>query len=110
MRKQKNASCAERIQEALKARGMKAAELCKIANIPQSSLSLYLSGAYEPKQDRVYAMASALNVDVSWLLGYDVPMSYQEEKMLVDLFRQLPTELQNNILEQLRLFTEYKSK
>ena len=31
---------------------MKQSELCKLANVPKSSLSLYLSGAYEPKQDR----------------------------------------------------------
>ena len=57
MYKEKVESCGKRIAEALKIKGMKQYELCKLANVPKSSLSLYLSGAYEPKQDRVYDMA-----------------------------------------------------
>ena len=74
-------SCSKRIAEALKIKGMKQAELCKRANVPKSSLSLYLSGAYEPKQDRVYDMAKALNVSEAWLMGYDVPMERQVKKV-----------------------------
>lgn len=116
MYKPRTASCADRIGEALKERQMRPSALCKIAKIPQSSLSLYLSGAYEPKQNRVYAMASALNVDVAWLLGYDVPMgtfaehlSQQEpetitEKLtaeeyeIIQLFRSLDETGQNVML------------
>lgn len=93
---QKNATISNRIADALKTRQMRPYELCKVAKIPESSLSLYLSGAYEPKQDRVYAMAAALNVDVSWLLGYDVPIGTfseneltEEEKEVVIFFRGL---------------------
>ena len=57
MYKERVESCGKRIAEALKIKGMKQYELCKLANVPKSSLSLYLSGAYEPKQDRVYDMA-----------------------------------------------------
>ena len=72
-------NCAERIAYALKHRNMKQAELCRMAKVPKSSLSLYLSGAYEPKQDRIYAMANVLNVSEAWLIGYDVPMEKQPE-------------------------------
>lgn len=107
-------SCGDRIRTALKLKGIKQAELCKIANVPKSSLSLYLSGAYEPKQDRVYDMAKALNVSEAWLMGYDVPMERQAknspeepkltegEKMLIDLFRQIPEDAQKMYLEVLR--------
>ena len=80
MYKEKVESCSKRISEALKIKGMKQYELCKLANVPKSSLSLYLSGAYEPKQDRVYDMAMALNVNEAWLMGYDVPMERQVKK------------------------------
>lgn len=80
MYKEKVESCGKRIAEALKIKGMKQYELCKLANVPKSSLSLYLSGAYEPKQDRVYDMAKALNVNEAWLMGYDVPMERQVKK------------------------------
>ena len=81
MYKEKVEPCSKRIAEALKIKGMKQYELCKLANVPKSSLSLYLSGAYEPKQDRVYDMAKALNVNEAWLMGYDVPMERQVKKV-----------------------------
>ena len=81
MYKEKVEPCSKRIAEALKIKRMKQYELCKLANVPKSSLSLYLSGAYEPKQDRVYDMAKALNVNEAWLMGYDVPMERQVKKV-----------------------------
>lgn len=67
-------TCGNRIAQALKIREIKPADLCKLAKVPKSSLSLYMSGAYEPKQNRVYDLALALNVSEAWLMGYDVPM------------------------------------
>lgn len=69
---------AVRIKKALKLRGMKQAELCKLADIPKSSLSQYLSGDFEPKQDRIYLISKALNVDEAWLMGFDVPMEREK--------------------------------
>ena len=114
MYKERIASCGQRISKALLLRDMKQAELCKLANVPKSSLSLYLSGAYEPKQDRIYAMAKALNVSEAWLMGYDVPMERERsspeepklsegEKMLIDLFRQVPEEDQRMLLDMIKV-------
>lgn len=109
---EKTETCGKRIEKALMIRKMKQAELCKLADVPKSSLSLYLSGAYEPKQDRIYRMAIALNVSETWLMGYDVPMERDEitssysinltdrEKIMLDLFREIP-ELQQKILIQI---------
>ena len=80
MYKEKVESCSRRIAKALDIKGMRQAELCKLAKVPKSSLSLYLSGAYEPKQDRIYDMARVLNVSEAWLMGYDVPMERQAQK------------------------------
>ena len=74
MYKERIENCGQRIAKALDINGMKQAELCKLAKVPKSSLSLYLSGAYEPKQNRIYDMARVLNVSEAWLMGYDVPM------------------------------------
>lgn len=117
MYKERVESCSKRIAEALRVKGMKQYELCKLANVPKSSLSLYLSGAYEPKQDRVYDMARALNVNEAWLMGYDVPMDRQDktktspeeprlsegEKMLLDLFRRVPEDQQQLVLQMIRV-------
>lgn len=107
-------SCSQRISDALKHRNMKQADLCKLAKVPKSSLSLYLSGAYEPKQDRIYDMARVLNVSEAWLMGYDVPMERQKatspeesklnegEKLLLDLFRKIPEDQQGLVLNLIR--------
>jgi transcriptional regulator with XRE-family HTH domain len=96
-------SCGKRIDEALTIRNMKQSELCKLANVPKSSLSLYLKGAYEPKQDRIYSMARVLNVSDMWLMGYDVPKDREQktEKPLISEGLSLEgiTETQRLIIE-----------
>lgn len=93
---------------------MKQADLCTLAKVPKSSLSLYLSDAYEPKQDRLYMMADALDVDPVWLMGYDVPMEREKdtpeklklnegEEMLLDLFRRVPVESQQMVLDMIKI-------
>lgn len=108
-------TCGKRIEIALLIRGMKQCDLCKIANVPKSSLSLYLSGKYEPKQDRIYAMAKALNVSEAWLMGYDVPMEKEKtrqmedtpitdgEKILLELFRKVPENKQEMIIQMIQV-------
>ena len=106
---------AVRIKKALKIKGMRQAELCKLANIPKSSLSQYLNGDFEPKQDRIFLMAQALNVSEAWLMGFDVPMERQVkktspteaelsegEKMILELFRRVPEEQQTLVLQMIR--------
>lgn len=63
-----------RIRIALDVRGMKQADLVEKTKIGKSSISTYLSGAYEPKQKNIYRLSSALDVDEAWLMGFDVPM------------------------------------
>lgn len=75
------ATCAERIKKALYIKGMKQSDLCRLTKIPKSALSQYISGAFEPKQDRIYLMAQALNVSEAWLMGLDVPMERHVKKV-----------------------------
>ena len=114
MYREKTETCSNRIAEALTVRNMKQSDLCKLASIPKGSLSLYLKGSYEPKQDRIYAMAMVLNVSEAWLMGYDVPMERQKntpseleltegEKDIINLFRQIPENKQAVVLEMIRL-------
>ena len=108
-------SCANRIRTALKCRRMKQVELCRLANVPESSLSLYLKGAYEPKQDKIYSMANALNVSEAWLMGYDVPMEREsikktntievteDEQKLLEIFRLVPENQQQMVLQMIEI-------
>lgn len=68
------ASFAERLQQALQAKGMSAAQLSRELNIDEGTISNYKKGKYEPKQRRTQAIANVLNVSVDWLMGADVPM------------------------------------
>lgn len=106
--------CGKRLEKALLIRKMKQSGLCKLANVPKSSLSLYLNGAYKPKQDRIYKMAEVLNVSEVWLMGYDVPMERNElpqqisaeltesEKTMLELFRLIPEKQQVILMQMLR--------
>lgn len=67
-------SPSERLKEALNIRGMKAVELSERSGINKPSISCYLSGRYEPKQEALYKMGKALDVAEMWLAGYDIPM------------------------------------
>ena len=112
----RTASCADRIKTALMVKGMKQSELCRITKIPKSALSQYISGAYEPKQDRIYLISRALNVSEAWLMGLDVPMERTKEKntspsepqltegekMILDLFRRVPEDKQQLVLQMIR--------
>ncbi|WP_295285707.1 helix-turn-helix domain-containing protein [Veillonella sp.] len=56
-------------------------ELAKRTGIRQSSISDWLNNKYDPKQDKVYLLANALNVSPAWLLGYDEQNPHQVQSM-----------------------------
>ena len=107
-------SCGKRIEIALSIRNMKQSQLSKLANVPKSSLSLYIKGAYEPKQDKIYAMAQVLKVSETWLMGYDTDMERnrvfnstsneltENEKTMLDLFRLIPEKQQLVLMQMIR--------
>lgn len=70
----KQSDFASRLSQALEARGMKAADLSKKTKVAEGTISCYINGRYEAKQNRVKVFAEALDVNPAWLMGYDVPM------------------------------------
>ena len=120
-------SCATRIKKALSIRSMRQADLCDKAKISKSTLSEYLKGRYVPKQDKIFLIAQALNVDPVWLMGYNVPMEKKQqpeqktiphtedqlsegEKLLLSLFRQIPEDRQTEALDLLRVALRMQQK
>lgn len=69
---------AVRLKTALKIRNMKASKLAELTKIKPPLISDYLAGKYKAKQDKVYLMAKALNVNEAWLMGFNVPMERNE--------------------------------
>ena len=74
-----------RLNTAMRIRNIKATELSEKTGIAKSSLSEYINGKYEAKQDGVYLLAKVLNVNEAWLMGLDVPM----EKTTDDLLKKI---------------------
>jgi len=71
----------ERLKQAMQLKNMTQSELCEKTGIPKSAMSQYVSGAFTPKQERTYLIAKALNVNESWLLGYDdISMDREPER------------------------------
>ena len=73
-----------RLKSIMSERKITQSELSKRTGIRQSSISDWLNGRYEPKQDKIYLIAQALGVSPSWLLGYDETTSNQTDGYYVD--------------------------
>lgn len=74
----------ERLNSILQKRNLSQADLSKMTGIRSSSISDWLKGKYEPKQDKIAIIAEALNVSPVWLIGYDEPSTNQPECYYVD--------------------------
>lgn len=73
----------ERLKEYMALHGLKQADIVAAAQpycaaygvkLNRSDVSQYISGKTEPGQDKLLLLSAALNADVAWLMGYDVPM------------------------------------
>ena len=67
------AATPERLKEAMRDAGKKQIDLARETGLSHSTISRYLSGAVEPRQDATHKLAIALGVSELWLWGYEVP-------------------------------------
>ena len=63
----------DRLKEAMQHAEKRQADLVRETGLNRGTISRYLSGEVEPRQDAAYKLALALNVSETWLWGYDVP-------------------------------------
>lgn len=87
------ASTPDRLREAMLTVGKKQVDLSKETGLSHSTISRYLSGAVEPRQEAVIKLATALHVSEWWLYGYNVPRDRSDEQKkndaIVDVVKQL---------------------
>ena len=76
----KPSTFSERLDQLLSVFDISRSELARRTNISKSSITHYLRGDWEAKQDKVYAIARAMNISEAWLMGYDVPMERDSNK------------------------------
>ena len=107
-------STTERLRFALRNANMKQIELSRLSGIDKGTINNYLFGKYKPKQDKLIKIAEALDVNPAWLMGYDVPMERTKntpdkiqltegEEMLLELFRRVPVEHQQMVLDMIKI-------
>lgn len=90
---QRVATTPERLREAMSDTNKKQIELSVETGLSHSTISRYLSGKVEPRQEAIIKLAKVLGVSEWWLWGYDVPQSRTLEQKkndaLVDVVKQL---------------------
>lgn len=74
---------------------MTANDLANKLNLNKGIISKYINNKYKPKADRLHQIATILDVDVAWLMGYDVPIRKDKKWSISELKVKL-IELINN--------------
>ena len=90
---------ANRLNKAMRIRNMKATELSEKTGISKSSLSEYINGKYEAKQNGIYLLAKVLNVSEAWLMGCDVPMEKEIDNELLKKIGAIPISQNPNVVK-----------
>ena len=75
-----------RIKEGLEIRNMKQIDLSRLTGISRSMITEYLKGKYEPRQDNIYLIAKALDVNEAWLMGFDVKKDRNDTSINKNIF------------------------
>lgn len=88
-------SFSNRLSIAIKQKGITQAELSRRTKIGRNSISDYLKGKYEAKQDNVYLLADALDVNEAWLMGMDAPM---KKESIISIYDQLDNQHKKKVL------------
>jgi len=101
---------ANRLKKAMGIRNMRQVDLIEKTQIPKSAMSQYISGKFLPKQNRLTALAKALDVNESWLMGYDVPMEREYvESIIKDRLTNPITSTDFLVLKSIRTGLDYSS-
>ena len=99
-----------RLNTAIRIRNIKPIELSEKTGIDKSKISSYMSGRYKAKQDGVYLLAQALNVNEAWLMGLNVPMERKPATTdeLVTLINSLDDNQQKNVIDYIQFLKSKK--
>lgn len=95
----------KRLKEMMQERGMRQTDLAAKAGIDRSLISSYLVGRYEPKDDKLQALAKALDCDAMWLAGYD-GLEEDDDVAFLERFRRLAVDDKRTILTLLQFLND----
>lgn len=96
----------QRLVEGMKIRNIDAKKLEQLSNVNSSLIYRYAKDLTLPKNDKVQKLASALEVNQIWLLGYDVhPEIVSQDKLdLRSKIDQMLNKFSHNSLEKVYVF------
>lgn len=112
----KNDLTAKRLQLALSNTNMNQQELANKSGVGKSSISQYKNGSHVPNRDNAEKLASVLNVEKLWLMGFDVEMeiakydSSDEYTKAVDQIGKNDRAAQKMIIEFCKLSEDNKKR
>lgn len=61
---------ASRLKFAMRLRNKKAVDVCNATGLSSALISQYLTGKFEPKNDKAFIIANYLKINPAWLLGW----------------------------------------
>ena len=99
----------KRLIEKMNEKGIRQADLMKMTGIDRSLISSYVTGRYEPKDDKLQALAQALQCDAMWLAGYD-GVEEGDESAFLAKFRSLSVEDKRTILTLLNFMNDHERR
>lgn len=79
---------AARLQQVMNERNLKQVDVISLSKVHQkelgvklgkSALSQYINGKSTPDQEKLVLLARTLGVSEAWLMGYDVPVTKEEQ-------------------------------
>ncbi|EGQ4443311.1 LexA family transcriptional regulator [Staphylococcus pseudintermedius] len=89
----------DRLKQIMSERKISQSELSRRTGIGRNSISDYLNGKYEAKQDKVFELAKVLNVNEAWLMGFDISKNREIENSITSIYDQLTPPRQKRVLD-----------
>lgn len=106
----KNRLTAKRLRIALSNANMKPQQLADSSGVSKSSISQYVNGFHAPSNISSGKMASVLNVNPLWLMGFDIPMTEEKSPSVtpqtIDIHFN-SNEYTSDELEEIRQFAKF---
>lgn len=101
----------DRIKEMRKKKGLTLLEVAEYLGVKEATVQRYESGSIKNlKHETICKLADLFGCDPRYLMGWteNAPESYEptitdEEKMLLELFRRVPAENQQMVLDMIRI-------
>ena len=96
----------ERINIAIKKRNIKQVEIANKTGLSRGQINGYINGVCKPKNDKLIVLADVLSVSPMWLMGFEVPMSANDNATrdkIIKIINELEAENLDKVLLMLQM-------